>query len=229
MSLETTAGNLSAEDIYRRRFAEQEAFRDEMWKALCRDFFQRYVPRDATVMEIAAGYCEFTNNIEAGRKIAVDINPETTRRAADGVEVVLTTSSDLSMIPSESVDVAFVSNFFEHITREEISATVAEIHRCLAPGGRLLILQPNIRFVQKDYWMFFDHITPIDDRALCELLEIVGFRIALSLPRFLPYTTQSRLPKSIALLRLYLRLPFLWRFLGGQAFVIGEKPGGLPR
>jgi SAM-dependent methyltransferase len=223
MALETTAGNLSAEDIYRRRFAEQEAFRDAMWKVLCADYFQRFVPRDATVVEIAAGYCEFINNIDARRRIAVDINPESTRRAADGVEVVLTTSSDLSMIPSGSVDIAFTSNFFEHITREEIAATVREVHRVLAPGGRILILQPNIRYVQRDYWMFFDHITAIDDRALCELLELVGYRIELDLPRFLPYTTQSRLPKSIGLLRLYLRLPILWRFFGGQAFIVGAK------
>lgn len=223
MALETTTGNLSAEEIYRRRFASQEAFRDRMWKALCADFFQRYVPPDATVMEIAAGYCEFVNNVEARRKIAVDINPETKRRAADDVEVVLTTSSDLSMIASGSVDVAFISNFFEHITREEIAATVREAHRCLGPGGRLLILQPNIRYVQRDYWMFFDHITAIDDRALCELLEIEGFSITLNLPRFLPYTTQGRLPKSVALLRLYLRLPILWRIFGGQAFIVGEK------
>src|SRR5688500_13843140 len=117
MALETTTGNLSTEEIYRQRFGEQLAFRDAMWKVLCGDFFQRFVPRDATVMEIAAGYCEFINNIEAGRRIAIDINPETERRAAPGVEVVLTLSSDLSMIPSESIDIAFVSNFFEHITR----------------------------------------------------------------------------------------------------------------
>jgi ubiquinone/menaquinone biosynthesis C-methylase UbiE len=223
MTLETTTGNLRAEDIYRRRFAEQETFRDAMWKVLCGAHFQRFVAPDETVMEIAAGYCEFINNIDAARRIAVDINPETTRRAADGVEVVLTTSSDLSMIPDGTADVAFVSNFFEHITREEISETVREIHRCLAPGGRLLILQPNIRYVQRDYWMFFDHITAIDDRALCELLEILGFSITLNLPRFLPYTTQSRLPKSLALLRIYLRVPLLWKLFGGQAFIVATK------
>jgi SAM-dependent methyltransferase len=219
--LPTTA--VSTEDIYRRRFGDEERFRDAMWKALTAEYFQRFVPAGATVMEVAAGYCEFINNIEAGRKIAVDINPETSRRAAPGVEVVLTTSSDLSPIADRSVDIAFVSNFFEHITREEIAETVREIHRCLAPGGRLLVLQPNIRFVARDYWMFFDHITPIDDRALCELLELVGFTIELDLPRFLPYTTKSRLPKSIGLLRLYLKLPFVWKLLGGQAFVVARK------
>ena len=58
------------------------------------------VPTAPTVVESAAGYCEFINNIDARRRIAVDINPETTRRAADGVEVVLTTSSDLWSKPT---------------------------------------------------------------------------------------------------------------------------------
>ena len=40
-----------------------------------------------------------------------------------------------------------------------------------------MVLQPNIRFCAKDYWMFFDHVTPIDDRAFVEGLEINGFEI----------------------------------------------------
>lgn len=34
------------------------------------------------------------------------------------------------------------------------------------PAGRLLILQPNVRYCGRDYWQFFDHITPVDDRAV---------------------------------------------------------------
>ena len=33
------------------------------------------MPRDATVLDLAAGHCEFINNIQAGRRIAVDLNP----------------------------------------------------------------------------------------------------------------------------------------------------------
>jgi SAM-dependent methyltransferase len=215
--------NISAEDIYKRRFSEDIEFRGKMWKVLCREYFQRFVPSGATVMEVAAGYCEFINNIEAGSKIAVDINTDTRGRAAAGVRVVITPSTDLSDIASDSVDVIFISNFFEHITRAEIADTVRECHRCLRPGGRLLVLQPNIRYVSRDYWMFFDHITPIDDRALCELLEIVGFTIRKALPRFLPYTTKSRLPKSLLLIKIYLKIPLLYRIFGGQAFVVAEK------
>ena len=71
--------------------------------------------------------------------------------------------------------------------------------------------------------MFYDHITPIDDRALVELLEIIGFKVTLDLPKFLPYTTKSKLPKSLFLLRFYLRIRLLQKIFGGQAFVVAEK------
>ncbi len=67
-----------------------------------------------------------------------------------------------------TVDRVFISNFFEHIPREAIVSTLTEARRVLKPDGRLLVLQPNVRYCAKDYWMFFDHITPVDDRALAE-------------------------------------------------------------
>ena len=87
----------------------------------------------------------------------------------------------------------------------------------------MIILQPNIRYCYKDYWMFFDHITPLDDRALVEILELTKFKMINVIPQFLPYSTKSALPKSLFLIRLYLKLPILWRLFGKQALIICEK------
>jgi hypothetical protein len=70
--------------------------------------------------------------------------------------------------------------------------------------------------------MFFDHITPVDDRALAEAFAVTGFDVELDIPRFLPYTTKSRLPSGPGLVKLYLRVPLAWRFLGAQAFMVGR-------
>ena len=210
-------------EIYRHRFGGQAAARNAMWKVLCKNYFQKFISSRSTVLEIAAGHCEFINNIRAKRKIAVDINEDTKLHANADVEVHLSLSTDLSMIDNDSIDNIFISNFFEHIPREEILKTLQECHRCLRAGGKVLILQPNIRFIQKDYWMFYDHITPVDDRALKEVLELCGFEIRFLLPRFLPYTTQSRLPQSTSLIKIYLRLPILFKVFGGQAFVVARK------
>ncbi|HVL98436.1 MAG TPA: class I SAM-dependent methyltransferase [Egibacteraceae bacterium] len=204
--------------MYRRRFSDPEA-RAQMWQVLYEDFFSRFVPADADFLEIGAGYCEFTNVVRARRKIAVDLNADCRQHAAGDVEVICTPSDDLGTVASASVDVVFASNFFEHITREQIVGTLREVRRVLRPTGRLLILQPNIRFCARDYWMFFDHITPLDDRSLTEALETNGFAVREVIVRFLPYTTQGRLPASARLLRVYLRVPLLWRVFGQQSFI----------
>lgn len=215
---------MDVQSIYARRFTPDLEFRNEMWKILCRDFFQRYVDTNSRVLEMGAGYCEFINNIQAGHKTAVDINPDVKTHAAPGINIVLNSTSQMSAVPDNSVELVFASNFFEHLTRDEIVATFHEVYRVLAPGGKFMVLQPNIRFCAKDYWMFFDHVTPIDDRAFVEGLEISGFEIVEVIDRFLPYTTKSRLPKSLFLIQLYLRLRIAWRFFGQQSFILGRKP-----
>jgi SAM-dependent methyltransferase len=218
------AAGVTVRDLYRRRFGGDEHFRNRMWQILCREFFQKFIPPKATVMEVGAGYCEFINNIEASRKIAVDINPDASLFAAQDVQVILNRSDELEGVGDATVDVVFASNFFEHLERSAIEATIDQVWRVLSPGGRLIILQPNYRYCHRDYWMFFDHITAIDDRALVELLESKSYRIARCIPRFLPYTMRSRLPKSLLAVRLYLRMPLLWRLFGAQAFIVAEKP-----
>ncbi len=208
--------------IYRRRFEPDLAFRRELWTILCRDFFQRFVPTQCSVLELGAGHCEFINRIVASRRVAVDRNPDIARFASEEVETLVGSSTDLGALATNSIDVVFASNFFEHLTREEIAASLCELTRVLGKGGRLLVLQPNYRYCYRDYFMFFDHITPLDHRSLAEALETNGLKVIRSIPRFLPYTTKSRLPKSSMLIRAYLRFPLAWRFFGKQCFLVGQ-------
>jgi len=209
--------------MYRRRFGKDVEFRQKMYQVLCADFFQKYIPEDATVLEIGAGYCEFINNIRAKKKIALDLNPDIKKFAGDDVEAVIASSTDMKLMKNESIDVVFANNFFEHLSKEDIVKTIREVNRVLKRGGKFIILQPNIRFCFKDYWMFFDHITPLDDRSLSEILEINGFKVVECKPKFLPYTTKSKLPKSIFLLKLYLRFPPMQRIFGKQTFIYAIK------
>ena len=209
--------------MYERRFGKDIEFRNKMWMILCNNFFQKYVPQDSTVLDIGAGYCEFINNIKAGKKLALDSNPDISEFISNEVQIVLSRSTNIEKIKDESMDVVFVSNFFEHLSRDDIVGTIKEIYRILKKEGRFLILQPNIRFCYNDYWMFFDHITPLDDRSLTEVLEINGFQIKEIIPRFLPFSTKTYLPNSIFLLRIYLKLPILHKIFGKQAFIFAEK------
>ena len=210
--------------LYQLRFGKYIEFRKKMWRVLCEDFFQKYIPQDAVILEVGAGFCEFINNIQGKKKIALDLNPDVKKFAADGVGVILSSCEKMQDLKDDSCDVVFVSNLFEHLTKEAIINTFNEIRRVLKRGGRLLILQPNIRFCYKNYWNFFDHITPLDDRSLAEVLEIHDFRIIKSYPRLLPFTMiKSRVPKSIWLIRIYLKIPILYSIFGGQAFICAQK------
>ena len=210
-------------NIYQRRFGEDIEFRDRMYRVLCGDFFQRYIPAEAVVLDIAAGYCEFINNIKAKKKIALDLNPDVKNYAGSDVEVVVSPSTDMNGIKDESVDAAFTSNFLEHLAKEDIVRTINEVRRVLKKDGSFLILQPNYRYCYKDYWMFFDHITALDHRSISEALEVNGFKVIECRPRFLPYTTKSRLPKSLFLIKLYLKFPPAQLIMGKQAFIHARK------
>jgi ubiquinone/menaquinone biosynthesis C-methylase UbiE len=208
--------------LYGERFSGEDAFRRDMWAVLCRNFFQKWVKPDAVVLDVAAGTCDFINAIDARERIALDLNPAVKTFADAHVRTIVGRADAMVDVADDSVDVAFVSNFFEHIDRDTILAVLTEARRVLRPGGRLLVLQPNIRFAARDYWMFFDHITPVDDRALVEAFGLTGFRLVHRIERFLPYTAKSRLPQSVGLVKAYLKLPLAWRLLGKQSFLVAE-------
>lgn len=213
------------EAIYDHRFSpEERAQKEAVWKVLCRHFFQRYVRPDDTVLDVGAGFCEFINNIQCRRRCAVDLSAETAQYAAPDVAVYQVPATDMSPIADGSVDLVFCSNFFEHLPdKPAMARTLDEMHRVLAPAGRLMILQPNIKYLTKEYWDFFDHHIPLSHLSMVEALAAHGFTALVVIPRFMPFTTKSALPKGPWLVRAYLMFPPAWRILGRQMFILAEK------
>lgn len=213
--------------LYAGRFSDRDRREKvRLWETLCRSFFDRYVPGDGAVLDVGAGYCDFVNHIRAARRVAVDLNPDTARAAAPGVEVYQHPLERLDeVIEFESIDLAFASNVFEHLRGPDaLLRVLAALRAVLKPGGRLMIMQPNARLVGGSFWDFFDHTLPLSEKGMCEALGIGGFEVVECRARFMPYTTKSRLPKAPALVRLYLALPpAQWAF-GKQMLVVARKP-----
>jgi SAM-dependent methyltransferase len=214
--------------LYRQRFpAEILAQRDAVWKVLCRSWFARYIPKDARLLEVAAGYCEFINNVQAAERVAVDLNPDTKRHAAPGVLVhEIPAQSVADELGRDYFDTAFMSNFLEHCrSRDEMLAVLKAVHAALKPGGRLLILGPNFRCCYKQYFDYFDHYLPLTEKAIVEAIRLADFEPEVVAPKTLPFTFRSRFPKQPWVVSLYLRLSWLWPLFGAQFFVVGRKPG----
>ncbi|MBN3039160.1 MAG: methyltransferase domain-containing protein [Candidatus Omnitrophica bacterium] len=213
-------------ELYRHRFSEQDQREKKgIWQTLCRDFFQKYVKESDAVLEIGAGYCEFINNIKCREKYALDLDEDVRAYANPDVKAFVSSSSSLSFLSESSMDIVFMSNFLEHLKdKEEVLKTLTESFRVLKPQGVLMVLGPNIRYLSREYWDFFDHYIPLSDKSLAEALQISGFKVEQNLPKFLPYTTKSRFPKNPLLVKLYLHMPFIWPVLGRQMFILGRKP-----
>lgn len=211
--------------MYSTRFTEADLpAKNEIWRAICDTYLSRFVEPEDTVVDVGAGYCEFINNIECKNKIAIDLNEDVKRFANADVRVINESCMAVQSLEENSVDVVFMSNFLEHLlNKQQVLETLAEAHRILKPGGRIIILQPNIRFLTGSYWDFFDHHTPLTDHSLVEALQLLEFKVKVCHAKFLPYTTKSRLPKGAAFVRLYLRFPPAWKILGKQALLVAEK------
>jgi ubiquinone/menaquinone biosynthesis C-methylase UbiE len=216
---------MDLQKIYAARFLEEELpLKNKIWKVICSDFLNRFIKTTDTVVDIGAGYCEFINNIDCQVKIAIDLNSDVKKFAHPQVRVINESCMAIRSLVDNSVDIVFMSNFLEHLlSKQQVFDTLQECKRILKTGGKMLILQPNIRFLANNYWDFFDHHTPLSDRSLVEVLEALDMQIVKNYPKFLPYTTKSKLPKGTLFVKLYLHLPVLWHIFGKQAFIVAEK------
>lgn len=211
--------------IYKSRFVNTGLEkRKQVWKILCDEFFQQHVPPQSAVLDLACGYGEFINNIQAARKYGVDLNPDSRSHLDAAVEFKLTPAYDLSHIPDDSLDRVFTSNFLEHLPDKAACDTVLkEVRRTLKPGGKFMILGPNIRYAYKEYWDYYDHYLALSHLSLVEGLLLAGYQPETVVDRFLPYTMNNATPTADWMIRLYLRTPPVWKLLGKQFFVIAGK------
>ncbi len=210
--------------LYAERFGPMTEYRKAVWQVLIQNYFQRFILDGAAVLDLGCGYGEFINQIRCRKKYAMDLNPDAPQRVNPDVQCLLQDCAAHWPLPDHSLDTVFTSNFFEHLpNKPALEATVGEAHRCLKPGGRLIALGPNIRYLPGAYWDFWDHHLALTDQSLVELLTSRNFKIELFLQRFLPYSMAGGPQYPLWCLKLYLKLPGLWPVRGKQFLVVATK------
>jgi SAM-dependent methyltransferase len=210
--------------LYAKRFAGRSEYRERVWRVLVDAYFARWLPAHAAVLDLGCGHCEFINNVRSEKRFGMDLNPDSVQQSAPGVQILSQSCSQPWALPDDSLDVIFTSNFFEHLpTKRDLRDTLMEAWRCLRPGGRIIALGPNIRYLPGAYWDFYDHHLALTELSLGEVLSETGFTLEEQVPRFLPYTMSQGGQPPVWMLRLYLKLKFAWPLFGKQFLVVARK------
>ena len=195
--------------------------RRAVWREIVRYALRDLAFEPEDVVELAAGYGDFINQVPAKRRLAFDLNPEMASFADDEVEWHVDDANQISILGAQSVDWVFASNFFEHLDLDAGSELLESIGRVLRPGGCLTLLQPNHRRCAAHYFDDPTHVTIFDDQNIREWLEGHGLRVRRLIPGLLPFSMKSRLPKSPLLVRAFLNSPI--RPGGAQMYVVAER------
>jgi SAM-dependent methyltransferase len=211
-------------ELYEARFDEREiSAKDTVWREVVH-YLQRYIDPDAPILDVACDRGHFIRWVNARERWATDIRD---MRAAlpDDVHFVQASGLDLAgLLPTAGFGTIFMSNYLEHLdSGDAVIDQMRVAAGLLRPGGRVIVLQPNIRLVGPRYWDFIDHRVALTERSLLEAAELAGLVTVDLVTRFLPYSTKGRLPTTGALVRAYLSFRPAWRLMGKQTLFVGER------
>lgn len=221
MSDQTAHERSSAGSYFTTRYT-LDPRRAAVWQHIT-TYLARWIDPQSTVLELGAGYCDFSNTLDAKRRIAMDIDPAAKGHAAPGVEIEIGDCTDLERFADDEFDVVFASNLLEHFDRAQTLHLLDGTRRVLRSGGRLILVQPNFRLRPREYFDDYTHVQIFTDRSLADLLAAQGFEIEHVEARFLPLTMKSRTSALTFLVPWYLRSPI--RPLAGQMLVVARQVG----
>ena len=190
-----------------------------VWKAIT-EYLQPYVGLNKTVLDLGSGYGDFINLIKAKKKYALDISLGVKNYINKEVVFINKPSTSLEDIPTNSLDVVFSSNLMEHLDRTQLDQTMEGVKRCIRNGGVLILIGPNFRYAYREYFDDYTHKTIFTHISLADAMFEYGFKSVKIIPRFLPLSLKSKLPKSYLLTKMYLNSPI--RPLGKQMLLIFE-------
>ena len=174
-------------------------------------FVWRKMGSPEIVLDPAAGRGEFIGAVGARERWLVDAVDYPERAVDVGVEKRIGDIFEVEL-PDAHFEGIFVSNLLEHFADPgTVARFLAKMREKLAPGGVIAVMGPNFKYCAREYFDCADHTLALTHVSVAEHLAAAGFDVEEVIPRFLPFSFRSRLPASVALTRVYLRVPLLWR------------------
>ena len=116
------------------------------------------------VLDLACDRGDFIRHVAAPEKWATDIRDVSQHLSPDVHSSRPMAWTCPSSVPAGHFAAVFMSNYLEHLPSS--AAVDPSSSRwpmtLLRPGGRVIVLQPNIRLVGAAYWDFIDHKVAAD-------------------------------------------------------------------
>jgi SAM-dependent methyltransferase len=193
------------------------------WKIIA-EFIHEKLGKPSSMIDPAAGDCEFINQVPATERWAVDMGEHTKRAAQSDVKVVIGNNLDVTL-PLNYFEGVYVSNFLEHLhSQEDVANFLERMFAILKPGGKIAIMGPNFKYCAANYFDFADHTVILTELGVAEHLYGAGFEVKEVHDRFLPLSFRGKIPVTDFLVKMYFQMPFAWRFMGKQFLLVAQKP-----
>jgi SAM-dependent methyltransferase len=141
-------------------------------------FLERLVlsvaPPGARLLDFGAGTGRFAARLAAHGVEVLCVEPDKALRAALGRKALRSTA-DLAEVPSASIDAVYSLNVLEHI--DDDAGALAELHRVLKPGGRLLLYVPAFMVLYSAMDRRVGHLRRYRKAPLADLVRRAGFSV----------------------------------------------------
>ncbi|MDA8239913.1 MAG: class I SAM-dependent methyltransferase [Nitrospiraceae bacterium] len=136
--------------------------------------------RDARCLDIACGAGMFLNYLkERGYRniTGVDISSEQVALAKQVCDNVSECDFNNFLTDERKFELITIFSFIEHLTRDEAMELLDNVHRALAPGGRVILITPNADSPFASHMRYGDvtHEVIYNQSSLSSLLRACGF------------------------------------------------------
>lgn len=169
--------------IYDYRFKDVDKQKKLITWQIIADFLYKQLNSPASIIDPAAGECEFINAIPIKEKWAVDLNSDFIAKFANkNIHIIIGNALEVKL-PDDYFDAAFMSNFLEHLnSHEEIHSLLVRVFCSLRGGGRIAVMGPNFKYCSKEYFDSADHRMILTHLSMEEHLYSAGFNIIKVVP-----------------------------------------------
>jgi len=184
------------------------------------------------LLEIGCGAGTFLKQMtEIGWKCwGADVSPLVVERARKNVpQATILQSSFEELSPKETFDMIMMSNVLEHLP-DPVSA-VRKCFELLAPGGKLIIILPNIDSFEAKlfgrYWIGLDiprHMVHFREHVILRLLKTIGFSVVKIRPAMFASSISESL---IMMLPVGIRYRFLHSRAARHVYLLTVFPAAL--